>query len=337
MGESNKNEIFLSSSPHAFSRIETKHLMFSVILATLPLTLYGIYLFSVAALVRIVLSVAFCVGFEASYKELTGQKVRIKDNSAIITGLFLALVCPPSLPLWQLILGDFFAIIVGKELFGGLGANPFNPALVGRAFLFVSFSSTMTTWTPPSFLNPFDALGSATPLSLIKPEAGVPMNVEVLSNMFSLSKWGFYGHFFLGNHAGCIGETSTLLILLGGLYLIVRGVIDWRIPLSMIVVATGITWLGGVNPLLTLTTGGLCFGAFFMATDYVTSPVTAKGRLLFGAGCGFITALLRLFSSLPEGVMFSILIMNATVPFLNKLVRRKYGYVKPKKVKEVAK
>ena len=331
MGESAKNEIFLSSSPHSFSRIETKDLMRSVIVACLPLTLYGIYLFSFAAAIRILLSIAFCVGFEASYKELMGLKVRIKDNSAIITGLFIALVIPPSLPIWQLILGDFFAIIIGKELFGGLGANPFNPALVGRAFLFVSFSSTMTTWTPPHFFNPFDAIGSATPLSLIKPEGGVAMSVDALAGMFSLSKWGFYGHLFLGNHGGCIGETSTLLILLGGLYLIVRGVIDWRIPLSMIVVATGIAWLGGVPPMLSLTTGGLFFGAFFMATDYVTSPVTSKGRLLFGAGCGLITALLRLFSTLPEGVMFSILIMNATVPFLNKLSRRKYGYVKPKK------
>ena len=331
MGESAKNEIFLSSSPHSFSRVETKDLMRSVLVASLPLTLYGIYLFSFAALIRIVLSVAFCVGFEASYKELMGLKLRIKDNSAAITGLFLALVIPPSLPIWQLILGDFFAIIIGKELFGGLGCNPFNPALVGRAFLFVSFSSTMTTWSPPSFFNPFDAIGSATPLSLIKPESGVAMSVDALAGMFSLSKWSFYGHLFLGNHGGCIGETSTLLILLGGLYLIVRGVIDWRIPLSMIVVATGVAWLGGIPPILSLTTGGLFFGAFFMATDYVTSPVTSKGRLFFGAGCGLITALLRLFSTLPEGVMFSILIMNATVPFLNKLIRRKYGYVKPKK------
>ncbi len=336
MSKSDKNEIFLSSSPHAFSKVETKDLMLSVLIASAPLTIYGIYLFSVAALVRIALSIAFCVGFEAAFRELMGLKVRIKDNSAIITGLFLALVIPPSLPIWQLILGDFFAIIIGKEVFGGLGCNVFNPALVGRAFLFVSFSKTMTTWTPPSFLNPFDALGSATPLSMIKPD-GSPMSADLFAGMFSLSKTSFYGHLFLGNHAGCIGETSTLLILLGGIYLIVRGVIDWRIPLSMIVVATGVAWLGGVPPLLTLSAGGLCFGAFFMATDYVTSPVTAKGRLLFGAGCGLITALLRLFSSLPEGVMFSILIMNALVPFLNKLVRRKYGYVKVKKVKEVAK
>ena len=337
MGASDKNEIFLSSSPHAFSKLETRHLMLSVIIATAPLTIYGIYLFSVAALARILLSVAFCVGFEASFREIMGLKVRIKDNSAIITGLFLALVIPPNLPLWQLILGDFFAIIIGKEVFGGLGCNVFNPALVGRAFLFVSFSKAMTSWTPPSFYNPFDALGSATPLSLIKPEAGVPMSVDALSNMFSLSNFSFYGNLFLGNHAGCIGETSTLLILIGGIYLIVKGVIDWRIPISMIAVATGVAWLGGVPPLLSLSTGGLCFGAFFMATDYVTSPVTAKGRLLFGAGCGLITALLRLFSSLPEGVMFSILIMNALVPFLNKLVRRKYGYVKVKKVKEASK
>ena len=330
MGESDKNEIYLSSSPHAFSRTQTKDLMLSVILSTVPLTLYGIFLFGLSALIRVVLSIAFCACFEAGFRKMLGLKVRIKDNSAIITGLFLALVIPPSLPIWQLILGDFFAIVIGKEVFGGLGSNVFNPALVGRAFLFVSFSKTMTTWTTPR-INPFVALSSATPLSMIKPDGQPFMGVKTLAGAFGLSVEGLYTHLFLGNHAGCIGETSTLLILLGGLYLIWRGVIDWKIPLSMIFVAVGITWLGGVNPILTLTTGGLCFGAFFMATDYVTSPVTGKGRLLFGAGCGLITALLRLFSSLPEGVMFSILIMNATVPFLNKLVRRKYGYVKPKK------
>ncbi len=330
MGENDKNEIFLSSSPHAFSKVETKDLMKSVIIASAPLTLYGIYLFSIQALIRIVLSIALCIAFEAGFRKILGLKVRIKDNSAIITGLFLALVVPPTLPIWQLVLGDFFAIVIGKEVFGGLGCNVFNPALVGRAFLFVSFSKTMTTWVAPSFFNPFDALSSSTPLSLIKP-TGVPMNVDHFAQMFGLSIRDFYVHIFLGNHGGCIGETSTLLILLGGIYLIVKGVIDWRIPISMIATAIGVSWLGGVPPILSFATGGLCFGAFFMATDYVTSPVTSKGRLLFGAGCGLITALLRLFSSLPEGVMFSILIMNATVPFLNKLVRRKYGYVKIKK------
>jgi len=344
MGESDKNEIYLSSSPHASSKIETKHLMRSVLLASLPLTLYGIYLFSFPALIRIVLSIAFAVLFESSYKELMGLKVRLQDGSAAITGLFLALIVPPNLPIWQLILGDFFAIIIGKEIFGGLGQNPFNPALVGRAFLFVSFSRSMSSWVTPN-LNPFstlvskvDALSCASPLSIINHGEGGVASADVIAKTMGVSSVkDLYMHLFLGNHAGCIGETSTLLILLGGIYLIVRGVIDWRIPIPMIFTSTALAWIFGVDPILTLTTGGLCFGAFFMATDYVTSPLTSKGRILFGIGCGLITALLRLFSSLPEGVMFSILVMNAFVPFLNKLVRRKYGYVKAKKNKEAAK
>ena len=344
MGESDKNEIYLSSSPHASSKIETKHLMRSVLLASLPLTLYGVYLFSFPALIRILLSVAFSVGFECSYKELMGLKLRWQDGSAAITGLFLALIVPPTFPIWQLILGDFFAIIIGKEIFGGLGCNVFNPALVGRAFLFVSFSRSMSSWFSPR-INPFtaliskvDALSSASPLSIINPNEGVVASTDVIAKTMGLSSVkDLYMHLFLGNYAGCIGETSTLLILLGGIYLIVRGVIDWRIPLSMVFTSTVLAWSCGVDPILTLTTGGLCFGAFFMATDYVTSPLTSKGRILFGVGCGLITALLRLFSSLPEGVMFSILVMNALVPFLNKLVRRKYGYVKAKKLEEAKK
>ena len=338
MAESDKNEIFMSPAPHVVTPVKTQNLMLDVIIALLPLTAYGIYLFSIPALVRIIVSVLCCVGFESLFRLICNLDIRIKDLSAVITGLLIALVIPPNLPIWMLILGCLFAIVVGKEFFGGLGANVFNPALVGRAFMFVSFSGAMTSWIQPgnSF---FDAMSTATPLKLINAKEGIAMTASEIAKSLNLSSsTDLYTQLILGNHAGCIGETSILLILLGFAYLLFKKVIDWRTPVTMMVTAVAITAIGGINPILTLTSGGLAFGAVFMATDYVTSPVTPKGKLLFGAGCGLITGLIRLFSGMPEGVMYSILIMNAVVPFLNKIIPVKYGYVKPpKKNKEAAK
>ena len=338
MAESDKNEIFMSPAPHVVTPVKTQTLMLDVIIALLPLTAYGIYLFSIPALVRIIVSVLCCVGFESLFRLICNLDIRVKDLSAVITGLLIALVIPPNLPIWMLILGCLFAIVVGKEFFGGLGANVFNPALVGRAFMFVSFSGAMTSWIQPgnSF---FDAMSTATPLKLINAKEGIALSASEIAKTLNLgSSTDLYTQLILGNHAGCIGETSILLILLGFAYLLFKKVIDWRTPVTMMVTAVAITAIGGINPILTLTSGGLAFGAVFMATDYVTSPVTPKGKLLFGAGCGLITGLIRLFSGMPEGVMYSILIMNAVVPFLNKLIPVKYGYVKPpKKNKEAAK
>ena len=338
MAESDKNEIFMSPAPHVVTPVKTQTLMLDVIIALLPLTAYGIYLFSIPALVRIIVSVLCCVGFESLFRLICNLDIRVKDLSAVITGLLIALVIPPNLPIWMLILGCFFAIVVGKEFFGGLGANVFNPALVGRAFMFVSFSGAMTSWIQPgnSF---FDAMSTATPLKLINAKEGIALSASEIAKTLNLgSSTDLYTQLILGNHAGCIGETSILLILLGFAYLLFKKVIDWRTPVTMMVTAVAITAIGGINPILALTSGGLAFGAVFMATDYVTSPVTPKGKLLFGAGCGLITGLIRLFSGMPEGVMYSILIMNAVVPFLNKIIPVKYGYVKPpKKNKEAAK
>lgn len=338
MAESDKNEIFMSPAPHVVTPVKTQTLMLDVIIALLPLTAYGIYLFSIPALVRIIVSVLCCVGFESFFRLICNLDIRVKDLSAVITGLLIALVIPPNLPIWMLILGCLFAIVVGKEFFGGLGANVFNPALVGRAFMFVSFSGAMTSWIQPgnSF---FDAMSTATPLKLINAKEGIALSASEIAKTLNLgSSTDLYTQLILGNHAGCIGETSILLILLGFAYLLFKKVIDWRTPVTMMVTAVAITAIGGINPILTLTSGGLAFGAVFMATDYVTSPVTPKGKLLFGAGCGLITGLIRLFSGMPEGVMYSILIMNAVVPFLNKIIPVKYGYVKPpKKNKEAAK
>lgn len=354
MAESDKNEIFMSPAPHVVTPVTTNELMFHVIIALSPITLYGIYLFSVPALIRIIISVVCCAAFEALFRMVyykDKKSIRIKDCSSIVTGLLLAMVIPPSLPIWMLILGCFFAIVVAKEFFGGLGANPFNPALAGRAFMFISFSKAMTDWAAPSTKKAaadaaaaatasvtnaaakvVDAVSAATPLSLLKLKEGTAISASDMASGLGLeSAFELYRDLFLGNHAGCIGETGIFLILLGFIYLLIQKVIDWKTPVAMIVTAVGITALAGINPILTLMSGGLVFGAVFMATDYVTSPVTAKGKILFGAGCGLITALVRLFSGMPEGVMYSILIMNTVVPFLNKLIKRKYGYVKPSK------
>ncbi len=331
MANSDKNEIFMSPAPHISSPVKTKDLMLSVVIALIPAAIYGVYIFGIPALVRIVISVLVCVAGESLFRLACKQDIRFKDFSAVITGLLIAMVIPPNLPIWMLIIGCLFGIVVGKEFFGGLGANVFNPALVGRAFMVVSFSGAMTNWINPRF-SAFNAVGSATPLKLININEGVILSASDIAGKLNLSSAGdVYKELFLGLHGGCIGETSILMILIGFVFLLVRKVIDWRITVSMIVTTVGITAIAGIDPILTITAGGLVFGAVFMATDYVTSPVTNKGKLLFGFGCGLITALLRLFSGMPEGVMYSILIMNTTVPFLNKLIRKKYGFVKPGK------
>ena len=330
MGESDKNEIYLSPAPHITSSVTSRKLMIHVLIALAPLALYGIYLYGAAALIRILVSVATAIGSEAGFRKIMGRDIRIKDCSAAVTGLLLALVLPPLIPIWIVILSAIFAIVVAKEFFGGLGANPFNPALVGRAFAFVSFSRLMTSWVVPH--QGFDAVSTATPLSYLKPsEGGISTAAAIAEKMGLASSGDVYLKLFLGDHGGCIGESSAVLILIGFVYLLVTHVIEWQIPVSMVVTAVAVGAIAGVDPLLTLLSGGLLFGAVFMATDYATSPVTFKGQLIFGAGCGFITALMRLFAGMPEGVMYSILIMNSVVTFLNKLIQRKYGFVKPVK------
>lgn len=338
MAESDKNEIFMSPAPHVVSPRDTQSLMLDVVIALLPLAVYGVYLFSYQALIRIVVSVVFCVIFECAFRKRCGLNLRYKDYSAVVTGLLLALVCPPTVPLWMLMLGCFFATVVAKEFFGGLGANVFNPALVGRAFMFVSFSKPMSTWLQPNssiFNSAIDGLASASPLKLVNAKEGVAMTASQIADKLNIgSSTELYTQLFLGNHSGCIGETNTLLILLGFAYLLVRKVIDWKTTVVMIATTVGITAIAGVDPILTITSGGLVFGAVFMATDYTTTPATVKGRIIFGFGCGLITALIRIFSGMPEGVMYSILIMNAVVPFLSYFIPRKYGYVKPAKAKK---
>lgn len=307
---SDKNEIYLSSSPHYSFPIDTQKLMFCVIFSLLPLCVAGVVFFGIPALITILVSTVSCVVFEWLFRKITKQPSRVKDTSAAVTGIMLALVLPPSTPIWMTILGSLMAIVVAKEFFGGLGMNVFNPALIGRAFLFVSFPAAMGTWTMP-----FDATTGATPLTL------GPWEVD-------------YKALFLGTTGGSIGETSAMLILIAFAFLAVTRVIDWRAPVAMVVTCVVFEYIcdmAGIyqsgDPLFALLTGGLLFGAVFMTTDYATAPVTENGRLIFGFGCGLITGLIRVFGGYPEGVMFSILIMNALVAFLNRLTGKKYGQV----------
>lgn len=335
MAASDKNDIYLSPAPHFARPVETRQIMFAMVAILLPVAAWGVWLFGLPALITVAVSVFSCVASEAVFRLATKQDVRIGDFSAVITGLLLAMVLPPATPAWMTALGGVFAIVIAKEFFGGLGANVFNPALSGRAFLLVSFATPLTTWTAPHAAP--DAVSAATTLSYLKPAEGAVRTAAELADktgFFSGSE--VYWSLFTGNRAGCIGESAIFLILIAFAALLLLRVIDWRAPVAMMVTAVAVTAIAGIDPLLSLLSGGLVFGAVFMTTDYSTSPVTPAGRLIFGAGCGLITALIRVFGGYPEGVMFSILIMNALVPFLNKIISRKYGWVPPAR-KEKAK
>lgn len=317
MQETYSNEIYLSPTPHFSSKRKTKQIMLLVIVSLLPQCAAGIYHFGLSALTTILVSVASCVLFETLFCLLIKKPVSTGDFSAVITGLLLALTLPPTIPFWMTILGAFFAIIVAKAFFGGIGCNVWNPALTGRAFLVISFPLVMGG----GYVLPgADAVSSATPLASVMPAA----------KTFSKEALDYYWTLFTGNHAGCIGETCIAAIVISAVFLLATKVIDFRAPLMMIITCCLCSLLSGTDVLYTLMSGGLLFGAVFMATDYTTAPVTKPGRLIFGAGCGLITFLIRRFGGYPEGVMFSILIMNSLVPFLNNVNQRKYGY-SPKK------
>ena len=317
--------IHLSSSPHFSFRMRPQCIMAAVLIALLPEVIYGIILFGYRAAITILVSVVSCVFFEWLFQKVTKQKIVISNLSAAVTGVMLALVCPPTTPWWMIIIGAAVAIIIAKGLFGGIGSNVFNPALTGRAVLFISFPSVMgAQWLNPHSATGIDAISSATTLSGLK--AGTIQSIDYLQ-------------YFIGNRAGCFGETSVLLILISFIFLLATKIIDWRAPLGMVgtviicsfisgIAATGNLAGAGNEILINLLTGGFAFGACFMVTDYATTPVTKPGRLIFGCGCGLITFLIRKFGGYPEGVMFSILIMNSIAPFLNNVTSRMYGYGK---------
>ena len=302
----------LASSPHIHSRWNTKQAMWMVVFALLPSIISALVFFGFYQVLLIAVSVGFCVGTEAAIKTIRKRKVTVGDGSAIITGLLLALILPPNFSLVSTALGAIVAIGIGKEIFGGLGFNVFNPALVGRAFLQAAFPVPMTTWIEPNFAA--DGVTSATPLASMKFD-GVFQDMQ---NMF------------IGNVGGSIGETSSLAILIGGIFLIVIGVVNWRVPAAMtigVLIFGGLFWLIDPakypDPFFHIFAGGFLFGALFMATDWVSSPLTAKGMWIFGICISLMIIIVRLFGGLPEGVMYAILFMNAFVPLINKYTQPK--------------
>ncbi len=334
MNEEKKLRLTVASSPHVASPINTQNLMRDVLIALVPALCAAVFFFGPRALIATIISVAACEFFEWGYRKLMHKSNANGDLSAAVTGVLLAFVCPVTLPYWTLIIGDFFAIVVVKQLFGGLGKNFMNPALGGRAFLMLCYPVAMTTWAKAGTGNwaPFgmsvgqeyiDAFTGATPLSVDFMHGGLLPEASLLDA-------------FVGNVGGCIGEVSALLLLVGGVYLIARGVIRARIPVAYIATVAVLTFLFpmGGNDRLTwmlyeLCSGGLMLGAFFMATDYVTSPVTKKGEIIFGIGCGLLTVFIRYFGGYPEGVSYAILIMNCCVWLLDKVGKpARYGVTK---------
>jgi electron transport complex protein RnfD len=321
-------QLYLSSSPHAHAGETTDRVMRAVIYSLLPACAAAIYLFGWQALLVLVLCTAGCLAAEALCQKGLGHPLTLTDGSAAVTGILLALNLPPSVPWWMALLGSVVAIAIGKQVYGGLGHNLFNPALVARVVLLISFPVQMTTWTAPAPIGSgLDAVTTATPLGDMK--TAVMLTGKLPEGVQSL------GAYFVGDMAGSLGEVSALALLVGAAFLFWKRILTWHIPFTFIgsvVVLSGVFWLIDParypNPIFHLCTGGLILGAFYMATDMVTSPVTPRGMLVFGVGCGLITVLIRLFGGYPEGVSFAILLMNAATPLIDRFTRpRKFGLV----------
>ena len=323
-------ELTISSTPHVHAPVTTQTIMRDVLIALAPALVGSVYFFGFRALMVTLVSAAACIFFEWAYCKLTKSPCKIYDLSAAVTGVLLAFVCPVTIPYWCIIIGDFFAIIVVKQIFGGIGRNIVNPALAGRAFLF-SYPALMTKWVVPGFRNAAGLFGTADAVT-----GATPLAAMGQGNLPDVS----VSQLFLGNIGGCIGETSVLLLMLGLLYLLARKIISLRIPVAFIGTVAVLTLLfpqGNPNfqwMAAQLFAGGLFLGAIFMATDYVTSPVTKLGQVVFGIGCGVLTVVIRYFGGYPEGVSYAILIMNCCVVLLDRIGRpKKFGAPK----KEVAK
>lgn len=296
-------KLIMTVSPHFFSKTTTQRIMLDVIIALFPAVIASVINFGLRSLLVIGVCVAVCVLSEWIFEKICKKESTISDLSAVVTGILLAFNLPVSIPLWQAVVGCLVAIVIVKQLFGGIGQNFANPAIAARIVMLTAFSGSMTTWTFP------DAVTGATPLALIsKGELGsLPSYIDM----------------FLGHHGGCLGETCILALLLGGIYLLFRRVISWHTPVAFIVTVAVMSLLCGYDVLYQLMGGGLVLGAFFMATDYATTPATKWGKIIFGVGCGLITVLIRFWGNFPEGVSFSILLMNILTPYISKLTRQK--------------
>ena len=329
-------KLIATSSPHIRGNETTRSLMLDVVIAMVPALVAAVIVFGIRALTLTAVSVVACIFWEWLYRKILKKDQTVGDLSAVVTGMLLAFVCPVTLPYWMMILGDAFAILLVKQLYGGIGKNFVNPALAGRAALLACYATAMTTWIDPSASKAgvlgvgADIVTAATPMAMMK-EGGLAAVMETydLQSMF------------VGNIGGSLGEVSALALLIGGIYLIARKVITWHIPVAYLGTVAVLTFLfpRGNDPLTfmlyNLLGGGLMLGAFFMATDYVTS--TGKGRIVFGIGCGLLTVFIRYFGGYPEGVCYSILIMNCTTWLIDKYMRpARFGVVKGEK-KEAAK
>ena len=296
----------VSGTPHVRSKESIQSIMRDVIIALVPATAAGIYYFGISALILVIASIVSCVAFEALCQKAMKRPVTVSDLSAVVTGLLLAMNLPAAAPVWVAIVGSAFAIIFGKQLFGGLGQNFINPALAGRAFLLASYPTEMTTWSVPNGLEVADAATYATPLAQLK--AG-----HLDANLVDL---------MLGKCGGTIGETCAIALIIGGVYLLYKHVISWKIPviyIATVAILFAVVGRQGVRlPLQEIMAGGVMLGGIFMATDYASSPVTPKGQIIFAVGAGLITYLIRTFGGYPEGVSYSILIMNCAVPLIER-------------------
>ena len=316
--------LIVSSAPHVNNPVDTKSIMRDVVIALCPALLVAIYVFGARALILTAVCVAACVLFEAATRKILNRPQTIGDWSAVVTGVILAFNLPVSMPLWMAIIGCFVAIVIVKQVFGGLGQNFANPAIVGRIVLFVGFATPMTNWVVTSRMssvilqNAADATTGATPLGLWAAGKAVPSNLDM----------------FLGTINGSMGEISALALLIGGCYLLWRKVITPEIPVAMLGTIAVMAILMHQDPIFHIFAGGAMLGAFFMATDYVTSPITGKGKIIFGIGCGILTMLIRRFGSYPEGVSFAILLMNILTPHIDRWTRTHINGVDRKAVKK---
>jgi electron transport complex protein RnfD len=329
-------KLIASSSPHIRSNENTRSIMLDVIIAMLPALAMAIWNFGWRALTLTLVSVVACVFWEWAYRKVLHKNNMVGDLSAVVTGMLLAFVCPVTLPYWMIIIGAFFSIVLVKQLYGGIGCNFLNPALAGRAALLACYATAMTSWAAPGTRAPLfgstaDVVTAATPMAMMKEGS-----MDALMDTYSVADM------FLGKIGGSLGEASALALLLGGIYLLCRKVISWQIPVAYIATVAVLTLIAapagvsGVDYMIyNIFGGGLFLGAFFMATDYATSPVTKPGQLIFGIGCGLLTCFIRRFGSYPEGVCYSILIMNCTTWLLDKYIRPTI-YGAPKKEKKEA-
>ena len=297
------NKLISTVSPHINQNTTTQRIMLDVLIALLPAGVASVIIFGFRALLVIGVCVAVCVFGEWAFEKICKKENTVSDLSAVVTGVLLAFNLPVSIPLWQAAFGSIVAIVVVKQLFGGIGQNFANPAITARIVLMTVFSGTMTSWVFP------DGTSSATPLALI--------------SKGELTSLPSYTDMLLGLRGGCLGETCILALLLGGTYLLARKVITWHTPVAFIGTVLVMSLIFDKEPLYQLMSGGLVLGAFFMATDYATTPATKWGKIIFGVGCGLITVLIRFWGTFPEGVSFSILLMNILTPYISRLTRQK--------------